>query len=246
MAQKRIAIIGAGIAGLSAGCYLQMNGYETEVFELHSIAGGLCTAWKKGGYTFDGCIHSIGGLNPKYRLNQWWNELIDLGKMEFHFHAELCRVVDRDGKVVRLYTDLDKLEAELKSVAPQDARFIENMISAARNLSKYDTQLAKPLELWNPLDYYLSQFRTAPYMRTLMEWQKSLRDCTQNCHSPSLKNALNSDFFSHFPAYFFLFTLASLYNKNAGYPIGGSLPLALALERKYLSLGGVFTVRLDR
>jgi phytoene dehydrogenase-like protein len=25
---KRVDIIGAGIAGLSAGCYLQMNGYE--------------------------------------------------------------------------------------------------------------------------------------------------------------------------------------------------------------------------
>ena len=238
MFNKKVIIIGAGIAGLSAGCYLQMNGYETEIFELHSIAGGLCTAWKKGGYTFDGCIHTIGGLNPKYRLNQWWKELIDLEQMEFYFHTELCQVVDRDGKVVRLSTDLDKLEAELKSIALQDAKFIENMISAVRNLSKYDTQLAKPLELWNPLDYYLSQFRTAPYIRTLMDWHKSLRDCTQNCHSPLLKNALNSDFFSHFPAYFFLFSLASMYNKNAGYPIGGSLPLALALEKKYLSLGG--------
>ena len=36
---KKIAIIGAGIAGLSAGCYLQMNGYETEIFELHDKPG---------------------------------------------------------------------------------------------------------------------------------------------------------------------------------------------------------------
>ncbi len=30
---KTINIIGAGIAGLSAGCYLQMNGYKTRSFE---------------------------------------------------------------------------------------------------------------------------------------------------------------------------------------------------------------------
>jgi len=29
MAEKTIIIIGAGIAGLSAGCYGQMNGYQT-------------------------------------------------------------------------------------------------------------------------------------------------------------------------------------------------------------------------
>ena len=41
---KKVKIIGAGIAGLSAGCYLQMNGYDTEIYELHNVPGGLCCA----------------------------------------------------------------------------------------------------------------------------------------------------------------------------------------------------------
>ena len=49
----KVNIIGAGVAGLSAGCYLQMNGFETEIFERHSTFGGLCTSWKRGGYTFE-------------------------------------------------------------------------------------------------------------------------------------------------------------------------------------------------
>jgi phytoene dehydrogenase-like protein len=49
MGNKKVIIIGAGIAGLSAGCYLQMNGYDTEIFELHNIPGGLCTGWKRKG-----------------------------------------------------------------------------------------------------------------------------------------------------------------------------------------------------
>lgn len=44
MTQKSIIIVGAGIAGLAAGCYGQMNGYKTRIFELHSAPGGLCTA----------------------------------------------------------------------------------------------------------------------------------------------------------------------------------------------------------
>jgi heterodisulfide reductase subunit A-like polyferredoxin len=37
MAERSIIIIGAGMAGLSAGCYAQMNGYNTQVFEMHDI-----------------------------------------------------------------------------------------------------------------------------------------------------------------------------------------------------------------
>ncbi len=56
MAEK-IIIIGAGISGLSAGCYARMNGYDAEIYEMDSKPGGLCTAWKRKGYTIDGCIH---------------------------------------------------------------------------------------------------------------------------------------------------------------------------------------------
>ena len=49
---KSVDIVGAGIAGLSVGCYLQMNGYRTQIFEQHELPGGLCTSWKRGGYTF--------------------------------------------------------------------------------------------------------------------------------------------------------------------------------------------------
>ena len=43
MAQRSIIIIGAGIAGLAAGCYAQMNGYSSEIHEAHDKPGGLCT-----------------------------------------------------------------------------------------------------------------------------------------------------------------------------------------------------------
>ncbi len=46
MAKKSIIIIGAGVAGLTAGCYAQMNGYQTRILEMHNQPGGLCTAWK--------------------------------------------------------------------------------------------------------------------------------------------------------------------------------------------------------
>jgi phytoene dehydrogenase-like protein len=44
----KVIIIGAGVSGLSVGCYLQMNGFDTEIFEMHNLPGGVCTAWKRG------------------------------------------------------------------------------------------------------------------------------------------------------------------------------------------------------
>jgi uncharacterized protein with NAD-binding domain and iron-sulfur cluster len=48
VAEKSIAIIGAGVAGLAAGCYGRMNGYRTNIFEMHAGPGGLCTSWRRG------------------------------------------------------------------------------------------------------------------------------------------------------------------------------------------------------
>ncbi len=237
--KSKVNIIGAGVAGLSTGCYLQMNGYQTQIFEMHNLPGGLCTAWKRNGYTFDGCIHSISGKDPRYKLSRYWNELIDMQNIPFAYYDNLNSIRYEKGATINFYTDPDKLEKELKSIAPQDTKFIDDFIKAAKKLSQYDIQPAKPIELWNPLDYYLSQFRTRPVMGYLIKWRKSLSELTQKCQSPQLRDALNSEFFSHYPAYFLLFSLGHLHGRNAGYPIGGSLPIARMLEKKYLALGGV-------
>jgi uncharacterized protein with NAD-binding domain and iron-sulfur cluster len=42
---KKMIFIGAGIAGLSTGCYAQMNGYDSEICEMHNIAGGEVVKW---------------------------------------------------------------------------------------------------------------------------------------------------------------------------------------------------------
>ena len=38
--QKRIAVIGAGIGGLTAGIYAAKNGFEVDLYEQQGVAGG--------------------------------------------------------------------------------------------------------------------------------------------------------------------------------------------------------------
>jgi phytoene dehydrogenase-like protein len=65
MAGNKLIIIGAGIAGLATGCYARMNGYDVEIFEMHTQPGGMCTSWMRKGYTFDYCIHNLSGTAPE-------------------------------------------------------------------------------------------------------------------------------------------------------------------------------------
>ncbi|MCU0287935.1 MAG: NAD(P)/FAD-dependent oxidoreductase [Acidobacteria bacterium] len=97
---KKIDIIGGGITGLCAGCYLQMNGYDTEIFEMHILPGGLCTSWERKGYTFDGCLHWLVGSNPSDTYYHLWNELIDMQSLTFIYHQEYMRIEDKDGQFI--------------------------------------------------------------------------------------------------------------------------------------------------
>ena len=56
MNEKSTIIIGTGIAGLFTDCYGQMNGYRTQIFEMHDELGGCCTSWKRDGYTIGSAI----------------------------------------------------------------------------------------------------------------------------------------------------------------------------------------------
>ncbi len=59
MAKKRVVILGAGLAGLSAAYYLQKEGIECIIFEKEKEVGGLCRSKNIKGFTFDYSGHLL-------------------------------------------------------------------------------------------------------------------------------------------------------------------------------------------
>ncbi|MEI8135998.1 MAG: phytoene desaturase family protein [Bacteroidota bacterium] len=51
--KKKIAIIGAGLSGLSSACYLAKHGYDVTVYEKHTTIGGRSRSYTENGFTFD-------------------------------------------------------------------------------------------------------------------------------------------------------------------------------------------------
>jgi phytoene dehydrogenase-like protein len=61
MSNPTLLIVGGGLAGLSAGCYARANDFDVTIVEHNLQLGGVCTAWHRGPYLIDGCIHWLTG-----------------------------------------------------------------------------------------------------------------------------------------------------------------------------------------
>lgn len=125
-------IVGAGVAGLSTGCYAQMSGYSTRIFELHGRCGGCCTSWRRKGYTFDYCIHNLSGTAPGSAFHPIWGELGALEGLELQAYPELVRIEAPDGRALTLHSDLDRLEQEMLGMSPRDRAVIGEYARALR------------------------------------------------------------------------------------------------------------------
>ena len=76
MAKKRILILGAGLAGLSAAWHLQRKGIECRIFEKEPEVGGLCRSKQINGFNFDYDGHLL-HFRHRYTFNLIKNLLGD-------------------------------------------------------------------------------------------------------------------------------------------------------------------------
>lgn len=242
MSSTDIIIIGAGIAGLAAGCYAQMNGYRTQIFELHDQPGGLCTAWERKGYVFDGCLYYLFGSGSGQPFHQMWEELGAVQGRQFVHHDEFMRIVEPSGKTLIVYSDPDRLEQEMTRLSPADSEAIADLCAGIRAFTRFDLSLLrqKPKALMRAADWVRLSLKLLPFARALARWGKiSAQEFAQEFQDPFLRRAIPQMFaWTSIPVMVGMSLLAYAHNKNAGFPLGGSLNFARAIERRYLELGG--------
>lgn len=243
---KTVNIIGAGISGLSLGCYLQMNGYQTQIFEKHNIPGGLCTSWEKSGYIFDGCAHWILGSDKGSSFYKLWNELIDVKAVDWVNHdiRMFIEVKNKDkygSNTFRFYTNLDKLQEYLIDLAPEDEEAIRDFIKPMRVIQKFDMPpIMDPLPLIPSIIRSIKMARYIEFLFTFLKlWGKTNYTFAAKLKNPFLKESFEMLYDGEEVNLLVIyFPMASFDKKSAGYPIGGSLKFAERFEKRYLDLGG--------
>ncbi len=243
----KINIIGSGVSGMTAGIYLQMNGFETHIFEKHSIPGGLCTSWKKGEYIFDSCAHWILGSDSGSSFYKIWNEILDMKKIKFHNHDIRMEVGLKNNtnkygdKTFYLYTNLSKLEEYMIDIAPEDTKAIKEFIKPIRVMQKFDLPpILDDLPLFKSI---LRGIKMTRYLEFLY-WFLKIKNYTNFTYSKKFKNPFLKESFEllydgdEVNMMVLTLPLSVFDKKSAGYPIGGSMEFAKKIEQTYLNLGG--------
>jgi phytoene dehydrogenase-like protein len=183
MSSPKVVIIGAGIAGLCAAVYARKCGYQVEIIEQHDSAGGLATSWRRGDYTFETCLHWFTGSNPKGALHAQWREVFDVDKLRFVYPEEFGRVETEQGERLIIYSNVDRLEAELLRQVPEDAAEIRRLTSAIRRLTNFP--LPDPSEPWPRKGFAF--MRMLPYLSLLRWWSRlSIWEYGERFHSKLL------------------------------------------------------------
>jgi phytoene dehydrogenase-like protein len=237
MSSPKVVIIGGGIAGLCAGVYLRKHGFETEILEMHSIAGGLATAWKRGGYTFENCVHWLVGSENGGFLNATWKELFDIEALEFLDH-EIYQVVEKGGKSLTVYLDPGRMEREFLDKAPEDAAAIKEFAGLVRKLSKMRMPEGDKF-----LPKLSAIFRMIPYLPAMAKYSKlTVADNAKKFKNPLLKGFFGAGL-EDLSSIAIAFSLAWMAGGNAGYPVGGSLRMIGLIEDSYRKLGGKIRFR---
>jgi phytoene dehydrogenase-like protein len=238
---SKIVIIGGGVAGLCAGVYAQTCGYQAEVLEQHTTPGGLATSWKRGEYTFETCIHWLVGSSPEGWLNAEWREVFDIDQLTFVYAEEYQRVESDDGQSLRVYSNVDRMEAEFLRQAPEDAEEIKAFTAAIRVLADLPMQDLMngpwPRRAW-------AMLRLAPSLPLLQHWAAmSAADYGKRFKHELLRRFFGDSGTAEMSVIALVFMFAWMNRSNAGYPIGGSKAIVNLMGERFRALGG--TLRTD-
>jgi phytoene dehydrogenase-like protein len=239
-AGHKVVIIGAGIAGLSCGCYLQMNGIQTEILEAGDLPGGLCTSWHRGPYVFDGCLRWLMGAQPPSAFYQIWTELGAIAGRKVFIHNEILRIEWADGKTLSVPSDLDELAREFKQFAPEDSGLIDQLVRDARRCAPLEPPLENPLELMNPFEKTRLGLRYLFMVPAVMRYKNlPITSYVARYKNKVLREALqiivgNEDM----SALVLVMLLAFRTRRNTGFVAGGSWDFAMAITDRYKRLGG--------
>lgn len=236
---KKIAIIGGGLAGLSAGVFAQKYGFSSTIYEQHTITGGECIGWNRQGFHIDNCIHWLTGTKTNTKMYKLWCELGALGSDVSLFCPECHGVYEVNGQKVNLYNDMEKLREELLRIAPEDKDTIESLLNDVEVAEKMDVPADKPIDMYS--------------LKEIMELGKQMQDvgmvfkkyggltCKEYAESfknPLLKSAFSMIMPDYYSAYALVFTLATVISGNGSIPAGGSLKMSQRMRKRYEDLGG--------
>lgn len=218
-------IVGAGIAGLTAGAYLSRNGQKILICEKSEKAGGLVSSFMFKGFVFDAGIRAFENSGIIFPMVK------DLG-LDIEFVENIVSIgIEQQMIKLHSFGSLFEYQSMLTEIFPQNATEIEKIIGEIEKVMHYMKVL---YGIDNPL--FIDYRNDTKYLiKTLLPWllnyQLNIRKVRklnapinrylgQFTDNKSLIDMITQHFFKNTPTFFAL-SYFSLYLEYS-YPIGGT------------------------
>lgn len=246
-AMKKVIIVGAGVSGLSAGVYAAKSGFDVTILEKHTIPGGLSTSWRRKGYLFEGGMHWLTGSSEKLALNKVWRETGALKENNPIYYRDPFYTLQADGRELRMYRDVDKLESELIRWSPEDKNAVRSMCRDIRlfkgvHLVVSDIPFLKTRCPVRP-GFFELLCMAIVLIRLPFLLCQSYPAYLSKFKDKNIRHLLTAVIGTRYNALSFVYTLASFASGDCGYPIGGSLRMTKNMADTFESLGGKIEYR---
>lgn len=227
---KKVIIVGAGIGGIATSVRLASRGYQVDVFESESSAGGKLTEFAEKGYRFD--------FGPSlFTLPSLVDELFDIAGVEKRKHfsyarlEESCKYFFEDGLQINAYSDHEKLGKEIKSKTGVDPVIVKKYLDHSKLI--YDT--TKPVFLERSL-HKISSFLNYDTIKAISKIHQF--DLMDSMHQANVKRIKEPHLVQLFDRY-------ATYNGSNPYQAPGILNLIPSLEHidgSYFPKGGMYSI----
>lgn len=239
---NRTAIVGAGVAGMTAAIYLLRSGCDVTVYEKHSISGGVCTGWKRKGYFFEGAVHWLTGSKADVQLYRLWRDTGILADGVKTYREDPFLSITVGGEEIYLYRDLEKQKKHFLAISPEDAKAIERFYRDVKSFLHFQMPVVdiKGVKVKNRSK---SKLCTGLKMLPVLIKAARLSRISTEEYAAQFKHEGIKKFLSEFivrPDYFAVALVATIATliKDGVFPEGGSLALAKRMENKIIELGG--------
>ncbi|AEV28244.1 phytoene dehydrogenase-like oxidoreductase [Sphaerochaeta pleomorpha str. Grapes] len=241
--KKKVIIIGAGVAGLTAGIYALKKGYLVELYEKNPIAGGECTGWDRKGYHIDNCIHWMIGSKAGTDLNAMYLETraldpdhgIGLHRQEIMYKSTL------NGEFLTLYEDLEKTRKEWIALSPVDEEQINLLFSDCELGKRTVIPAGVPPEQLGAISGISLLIKSLMTFKLFHRYKGiSTQDLIDRFHHPLIKACISDFCTPESMGYSFPMCYGNFASGDGGIPEGGSRAMALRMLSRFESLGGVF------
>jgi len=116
MSEEKVVIVGAGLAGLTAACYLKKAGYDPLILEASDAIGGRVKTDKKDGFLLDRGFQILLPAYPEAKA------ILNYDQLELCYFNRGAEIY-KDGKFIPFYDPGDGLGGLIKTVMTGPATF---------------------------------------------------------------------------------------------------------------------------